>query len=1104
MEEKRHYKLYKSGKNWVVASIAAITVLSGSGLASTALNVHADTAPVATAKSNINFAGLKAQLNWSNQKVAGASIYTSANGMKLVAQLKSDIAIANGYIANPNSTTQAKVTAITTALRNDGIALNNEVANILNGQLFWSNKKVASDYVTAQGKALFAQFQTALATAKSYVANPSLATPANVVAISAKLHQLGLDLYASKVTDLKAQLVWSNAKKAADYTTDAGKKAFTQLTADIEIANGYVAQPEFATPAQIQTITDKLHQDGLDLIASQATVSFDQLNKDITAFSALKAADYTAESFAPFQTALTAAQKVAADKTSTQAVIDAADKALTAAQGKLVKATVATDLSALQGAIAAAPSALKNSNGYNLYTATSFATYLPVLQAAKAVAADKTSTQDAVDTATANLQAAIKTLASIDQSSTSVPDDSQLATDVNSAVATQLLSNNNANGTYTAASYQALVNALAGAKALYTSGAITSGTTQTAIDNADAKVKAAAKALTPATVGQVDKSLLQQAINNVKSNIDANGNHISTAASYQPILTALNAATKVLNDPKATKDQVTAQVTAVNNAVTNTKLTPATAGQVDDSQLQTDLTSDAVTKPSNLDTWASLQAVVKAFAKAQALYTTDKDGNATTTLKEGVKQADVDGADLSLQAAIASLTTIDGIDLSQLQNLVTSNLALLSLNNIKPNGDHNKQALLVSNLQAAFKTATNILNGTTKADQSEVNGAVSALQGAISAVTGTNGNVDAETTDVTLLNNVLSNVPTNNTTDNVTPYTSDSYKAVNDAVTAAKKLLTTDSTPAALDTTTQVMVDQAITAITNAENGLVSDHTQLNADIARAMQVSNLNADGSHKYTANSFALLTKAISDAQKLAANADQATVNAADKAITDVKLVAQSSTGNDFTGVQAAITDATSAYNNGVNGSASQHTYTTTSFAAFTAAYTAAGKAATTKGITQTTIDQLAAALVTAKAALVSVATGATDSSQLATLIASSSALQASDYTRYSFGKLVSALQTAQALSSTSTQAQIDAAYKALNDANTGLVSVNKAGLQADILLGQSYTGNYTLASWVALQNALQTANGVLNNATATADQIASADSALATAIAGMVSL
>lgn len=140
MEEKRHYKLYKSGKNWVVASIAAITVLSGSGLASTALNVHAAT-PVAAAQSNINFAGLKSQLNWSNQKVAGASIYTSANGMKLVAQLKSDIAIANGYIANPKATTQAKVTAITTALRNDGIALNNEVANILNGQLFWSNKK---------------------------------------------------------------------------------------------------------------------------------------------------------------------------------------------------------------------------------------------------------------------------------------------------------------------------------------------------------------------------------------------------------------------------------------------------------------------------------------------------------------------------------------------------------------------------------------------------------------------------------------------------------------------------------------------------------------------------------------------------------------------------------------------------------------------------------------------------------------------------------------------------------------------------------------------------------------------------------------------------
>lgn len=173
MEEKRHYKLYKSGKNWVVASIAAITVLSGSGLASTALNVHADTAPVATAtsktvnaapaaQSNINFSALKAQLVWSNAKAANASIYSSATGKTLVAKLQADIKTANGYMSNPASTTQAKVNAIITSLKNDGIALNNEVASILNGQLFWSNKKQASDYVTAQGKTLWAQFQKIL------------------------------------------------------------------------------------------------------------------------------------------------------------------------------------------------------------------------------------------------------------------------------------------------------------------------------------------------------------------------------------------------------------------------------------------------------------------------------------------------------------------------------------------------------------------------------------------------------------------------------------------------------------------------------------------------------------------------------------------------------------------------------------------------------------------------------------------------------------------------------------------------------------------------------------------------------------------------------
>jgi hypothetical protein len=129
------------------------------------------------------------------------------------------------------------------------------------------------------------------------------------------------------------------------------------------------------------------------------------LNEAIAKALALTAADYTAASWNELQTALSAAQDLAAEDEATQAEVNAAAANLESA----IRALVAvTDKTALNSAITAAKSKSEAD-----YTAVSWSGLRTALSTAEAVAADPSATQEAVNAAQSALQAAISALVGV-------------------------------------------------------------------------------------------------------------------------------------------------------------------------------------------------------------------------------------------------------------------------------------------------------------------------------------------------------------------------------------------------------------------------------------------------------------------------------------------------------------------------------------------------------------------------------------------------------------------------------------------------------------------------------------------------------------------
>ena len=205
---------------------------------------------------------------------------------------------------------------------------------------------------------------------------------------------------AEDLAALQAKVTEAEGLTESDYTADS----WSNLQTELQESKDLLAK-EKPLEAEVKEQTTHLTEAINNLVKVGQPVSVDtsSLEAAIAEADGLKESDYTADSWATYQAALTNARSVAEAKESQEAV-DQAKATLDAAKAALVKAEqpVSVDTSSLEKAISDAE-ALKEAD----YTADSWKAMQTALTKAKSVLAAKES-QTAVDEATNTLNSAIK------------------------------------------------------------------------------------------------------------------------------------------------------------------------------------------------------------------------------------------------------------------------------------------------------------------------------------------------------------------------------------------------------------------------------------------------------------------------------------------------------------------------------------------------------------------------------------------------------------------------------------------------------------------------------------------------------------------------
>ena len=133
--------------------------------------------------------------------------------------------------------------------------------------------------------------------------------------------------------------------------------------------------------------------DKFDITLKKAVVNKDELKKAVDDAAKLAEDDYTAETWAPFEAALTAAQGVLGNEDATQDQVNDALKALTDARAALAEKPVVNKADLQKAVDDAAKLAADD------YTADSWKPFAAALKAAREVLADEEATQDQVNDA---------------------------------------------------------------------------------------------------------------------------------------------------------------------------------------------------------------------------------------------------------------------------------------------------------------------------------------------------------------------------------------------------------------------------------------------------------------------------------------------------------------------------------------------------------------------------------------------------------------------------------------------------------------------------------------------------------------------------------
>ena len=427
-------------------------------------------------------------------------------------------------------------------------------------------------------------------------------------------------------------------------------------------------------------------------IKGTAAVDKDALNDQIAAAEQLKAEDYTENSWAAMQEALTAAKAVAEDSTASQAEIDQATAALSDAVAALEEAI---DDTASDAAIKALQAMVDKANALG----SDDAALQAAIEAAQAVLDEETPSATAVVTALLNLSEAMQAV-NAGESVDALREDVQATID--------FINENILNDTegLRPAKVQALRDAVQAA--------------QDAVDDPEAdadQLKAANKAMTKAAQELweiVTKDELEALIESANGYLDGN----YTEESLEALQTAITAAQAAANNDDATTAEVTEAITNLANAIAALEsITLDTSALAHEIELVTEMVA-------NIGNY--VPSTVEGLA--------DKLADAQNVLENATTQAEIDAATETLREARLNART--KADVSALEELIayvnSLDLSAYTSASAQP---------VIQDLARANRMLAN-----EEVTQEEVDNMVDALQASVDNLVEVNNSTNAEDT----------------------------------------------------------------------------------------------------------------------------------------------------------------------------------------------------------------------------------------------------------------------------------------------------------------------------------------------------------------------
>ncbi len=292
-------------------------------------------------------------------------------------------------------------------------------------------------------------------------------------------------------------------------------------------------------------------------------VDTDQLAALIAEANTYDAEDYSDESFAALTLAITDAEEVLANEDATQDDVDAASSALQTAIDNLEPAEEPEEPEEPEEVNTEALAALlAEAEEYNEedYTEESFEALVTAAGEAFTVFENENATQDEVDTAVDNLQAAIDGLVRAED-----PEEPEVIdTEALEALITEAETYDAAD--YTDESFEALTNALTVAQAVLEDNTATQGDIDIALAALQIAIEGLEEAVEPTPEPkpeQVNTTELEALITEAE---DYNADDY-TAESFAAFTTALEAAEAVLANEDATQEEIDAALAALETAI---------------------------------------------------------------------------------------------------------------------------------------------------------------------------------------------------------------------------------------------------------------------------------------------------------------------------------------------------------------------------------------------------------------------------------------------------------------------------------------------------------------------------------------------------------